>query len=182
MWAERDIPVVDLADARQVVTGIDFDLSYETLRSAATAIRDGARWIATNDDPTFPAETGLWPGAGAIVAALAVAAGTEPEVAGKPHPPMVSLVTARIGADAVVVGDRPETDLALARAGGWKSVLVLTGVTDDPATVPAELAPDHVIESIVDLADLLGRIETCARQKAGQPRWYCGQSPCRVKP
>ncbi len=154
--AERGIPVVDHPDARQVVTGIDFDLSYETLRTASAAIADGARWIATNTDATFPAETGLWPGAGAIVAALAVASGAEPEVAGKPHPPMVSLVGALVGTDAVVVGDRPETDLALAKAGGWTSVLVLSGVTDDPATVPAEFAPDHVVGSLVDVVDLLG--------------------------
>lgn len=154
--AERGIPVVDHADARQMVTGIDFDLSYETLRAASAVIRGGARWIATNTDATFPAETGLWPGAGAIVAALAVAAGTQPEVTGKPHPPMVSLVASRVGADAVVVGDRPETDLALARAGGWASVLVLSGVTDDPAAVPDELAPDHVVGSLVDVVDLLG--------------------------
>jgi ribonucleotide monophosphatase NagD (HAD superfamily) len=55
------------------------------------------------------------------------------------------------------VGDRPETDLALARRAGWYSVLVLSGVTPDPDGVPADLTPDLVVASVADLADIFGQ-------------------------
>jgi glycerol-1-phosphatase len=78
---------------------------------------------------------------------VAVASGVTPEVAGKPHEPMRRLVAERVGAVAVVVGDRPSTDGALARALGARFALVLSGVTAgselghlDPA--PDEVAPD----------------------------------------
>ena len=70
-----------------LVVGVDFSLSYERLSFAAEAVRRGARFVATNRDPIFPAEDHLKAGAGAIVAAVAVAAGREPDVVvGKPEP------------------------------------------------------------------------------------------------
>lgn len=157
----RGIPIVDAPDAAQVVSGIDFGFTYESLTAAATALRGGARWIATNTDATYPVEAGEWPGAGAVVAALATASGRTPEVAGKPHRPMIDLVADRLGAaptHVVVVGDRPETDLALARAAGWTAVLALSGVTRAASDVPADLAPDATIETLGELPALLRRL------------------------
>ncbi len=59
-------------------------------------MRAGARFVATNVDPTYPVAGGLLPGAGALVAAVATASGRAPEVAGKPEPPMVALVRAAL--------------------------------------------------------------------------------------
>jgi 4-nitrophenyl phosphatase len=153
------IPIVDAADAAQLITGIDFAFDYDRLRGAARCARRGARWISTNDDVTFPAEDGLWPGAGAITAAVAAASGVEPEVAGKPHPPMARLL-GELADDGpvIVVGDRPETDLALARTGGWLAVLALSGVTDSAQGLPESLAPDHVVAGLADVPVLLERI------------------------
>ena len=67
-----------------VIVGLDFDLSYDRLRMAVTAVRNGARFIGTNHDPTYPTEHGLWAGGGSIVAAVHVASETEPAFAGKP--------------------------------------------------------------------------------------------------
>jgi HAD superfamily hydrolase (TIGR01450 family) len=157
----RGIPIAEASGAAQVVSGIDFGFTYESLTAAATTLRHGARWIATNTDATYPVEEGEWPGAGAVVAALATASGRTPEVAGKPHRPMIELVADRLGPDpthVVVVGDRPETDLALARAAGWTAVLALSGVTRAASDVPADLSPDATIGTLGELPALLRRL------------------------
>jgi ribonucleotide monophosphatase NagD (HAD superfamily) len=114
----------------------------------------GARLIATNDDPTFPTEAGLWPGAGAILAAVERATGVVAEVAGKPFPPMRRLIHQNLGPGPVwVVGDRPDTDLALATAEpGWRSALVLTGVS---AGQTLDQAPDLVADDLAEVARIL---------------------------
>ena len=150
----RGLEVVTDSDAADtVVVGLDRGVTYARFADAALAIRNGADFVATGTDATYPTPRGLYPGAGALVAAVTVAAGREPSlVCGKPHPPIRSLVRALVGPGPVwVVGDRPETDLAMGKAEGWRTVLVLTGVTADPAEVPPELAPDLVLDSIADL-------------------------------
>ncbi len=145
------------SSANALVVGIDFALDYEKVRLAADIVRRGGLFVATNTDETYPVPEGLWPGAGMVVAAVAAAGGRPPDlVAGKPHPPMVSLIRERAAAaDIIVVGDRPETDLALAHAGGWRSVAVLTGVVSRPSEIPSHLTPDHVLDSVADLLSLV---------------------------
>jgi HAD superfamily hydrolase (TIGR01450 family) len=151
---EAGVPITaDPASAGAVVAGIDLELGYERLRAATTAIREGARFVATNHDPTYPTPAGLWPGAGAIVAALQVASGRSAEIAGKPYEPMRRLIAERAGPGEVwVVGDRIDTDLAMATIEGWTGVLVLTGVT---ATAPDRDPPRHVLGSIRELPELV---------------------------
>lgn len=129
-------------DAGTVVVGLTMELSYERLRDACSALRAGARFVATNLDATFPTPEGPWPGAGSLVAAVEKASDRVAEVAGKPYAPMQELILSRARYRRVwMVGDRPETDLAMARAAGWTAVLVLTGVTASPEGVdpPADL-------------------------------------------
>ncbi len=153
---EREgIPVTLVgSEAGAVVVGLATGLTYDWLREASSAVMRGARLIATNDDPTFPAEDGLWPGAGSIVAAVERATGVQAEVAGKPFPPMRRLLHQHLGPGPVwVVGDRPDTDLALASAEpGWRSVLVLTGVSAGHNLDPA---PDLVVEDLAEVARIL---------------------------
>jgi 4-nitrophenyl phosphatase len=138
-----------------VVVGWDPGFDYEAMKRAADAVRDGAVFIATNDDASFPAPQGLWPGAGAILASIETASGRKAEVMGKPHAPMLDHVGRRLeGCERIaIVGDRPETDLAGAAERGWQTVLVLSGVTtavDAPKVSPR---PDLTIESLADLVD-----------------------------
>ncbi len=116
-----------------LVVGVDFSLNYERLSIAAEAVRRGAQFVATNRDPVFPAEDHLRAGAGAIVAAVAVAAGREPDVVvGKPEPLLFETAAELAGAharDAIVIGDGLLTDIRAAIAVGARSVLMLTGVT-----------------------------------------------------
>ncbi len=125
-----------------VVVGFHREFDFERLDRAAAAVRAGARFVATNLDATYPIAGGLLPGAGALVAAVATAAGRAPEVAGKPDRPTVDLVRARLGTDGVMVGDRPSTDGALADALGWPFALVLSGVTGVEAPPGGEAVPD----------------------------------------
>ena len=135
-----------------VVVGLCRDLSYSLLSGAANAVRNGARFIATNTDPTFPTAEGLAPGAGAIVAAVAAASGFEPEVAGKPHPAMRSLIRNRVGSDVWVIGDRIDTDIKMAGfESAWQSVLVMTGVT----TVDDGAQRDFVADDLNSAVDLV---------------------------
>lgn len=141
--------VVD-GPADAVVVGWNRSFDYELLTRAMRAVRGGGRLIATNADPTYPTPEGPLPGGGSLMAAVAYASGVEAVVAGKPHQPMVDLVTSRVGPVEVMVGDRPDTDGLLARGLGARFALVLTGVTSR-ADLPVEPAPDVVADSLADL-------------------------------
>lgn len=145
--AARGVRTVEEGDADAVVVGFHTDFSYDRLRAAHGALHRGARLLATNDDPTYPTADGPIPGGGAILAAVAAAAGMEPLVAGKPNRPMADLCRRLAGSGPhIVVGDRASTDGAFARALGARFALVLSGVTDAaggrPGPDPDLVAPD----------------------------------------
>jgi 4-nitrophenyl phosphatase len=153
-YAAADAPGAEPVDA--VVVGLHRDFDWERMRIAADSVRAGARFIATNDDATFPTPSGPVPGAGAIVAGIAAASGTQPVVAGKPYGPLADLLRQRLGPDGMVIGDRADTDGRLAGALGWRFGLVLSGVTgrDD---LPVDPEPDVVADDLAGLADALLR-------------------------
>ena len=143
----RGVAVVPAHDhPAAVVVGRSLELDFGQLAAAAGAIRDGARFLATNTDATFPTGHGLEPGAGALVAYLEVGSGRKPEVAGKPHQAAADLLRERFGPAGLVVGDRPDTDGSFARLIGARFALVLSGVTragDLPVSpTPALVEPD----------------------------------------
>ncbi|HXY94105.1 MAG TPA: HAD-IIA family hydrolase [Acidimicrobiia bacterium] len=145
--------------AEAVVVGFHRDFDYDELERTARAVRDGARFVATNMDATYPVPGGLIPGAGSLVAAVATASGREPEVAGKPEAPTVALVHQRLGTTGVMVGDRPSTDGAMADALGWPFALVLSGVTQAVAPPGGESIPSprppYVAADVGELAPQL---------------------------
>lgn len=142
--------------ATAVVVGLDRGLTYRRLTDAVLAVRRGARLIATNDDATYPAQEGQYPGCGAIVAAVERATGVEATVCGKPHSPIQQLIEQRIEHPEVwMVGDRLETDLELAERAGWRKILVLSGVTDTDAVAASATRPHHTISSIAELGEFL---------------------------
>lgn len=144
----------DWRRAEAVVVGVAPALTYESLSEAVSAVRAGARLVATNLDPTYPTEHGLRPGAGAIVAAVETAAERKAEPAGKPFAPIRDLIRQRlVPGEVIVVGDRADTDLAMAVTEGWKAALVLTGVTTSGGEVNPR--PDWVVSTIADLNELL---------------------------
>ncbi len=141
-----------------VVVGIDRAFSYARLAQAQYAILSGARFIATNADATYPAEDRLLPGAGAMVAAIATATGQKPRIIGKPNPQILQPYIERglIQPErTLLVGDRLDTDIALANLLHIPCALVLTGVAtrDEVASAPMEQLPQWVLN---DLSDLFG--------------------------
>ncbi len=150
----RGANVVEDGPADAVVVGFHRDFDYERMRIAATAIRGGARLLATNDDATYPTPDGVIPGGGAILASIVTATGVSPVVAGKPYAALVDLVRARLGPTGVAVGDRADTDGRFARALGYEFALVLSGVTQR-ADLPVDPTPDHIAEDLEHLVRTL---------------------------
>ena len=158
---------VDAPPAAAVVVGFHRSFAFEELDRASRAVREGARFVATNVDATYPVPGGLMPGSGAIAAAVATASGAPPEVAGKPEAPMVALVRERLGDHGVVVGDRPSSDGVLAERLGWPFALVLSGVTAAVAPPGGEAIPDPPPPFVgSDLAALVPAILAAPRDPA----------------
>ncbi|MFJ9399096.1 HAD-IIA family hydrolase [Streptomyces californicus] len=131
---ERGLVPVESADddPAAVVQGYGGpDMAWGRFAEASYAVRRGLPWFASNTDLTIPSARGIAPGNGAAVEVVRIATGAEPQVAGKPLPPMHRETVLRTGAERpLVVGDRLDTDIEGAFNGGVDSLLVLTGVTD----------------------------------------------------
>lgn len=146
---ERDlVPVRALDDGPvAVVQGFAPEVGWRMLAEGTYAVASGLPWVATNVDRTIPTDRGRAPGNGTLVDAVRAATGREPDVAGKPEPPMHREAMLRTGARRpLVVGDRLDTDIEGANASGADSLLVLTGVTDPVELVlaPPALRPTYV--------------------------------------
>jgi 4-nitrophenyl phosphatase len=116
-----------------VVASMDREVTFEKLKRATLLIRGGARFIATNLDPTNPTEEGLLPGTGAMIAALETASETKPQAIGKPEPTMYQLAMEQMGANpetTAAIGDRADTDILGGKRAGITTICVLSGSSD----------------------------------------------------
>jgi phosphoglycolate/pyridoxal phosphate phosphatase family enzyme len=141
-----------------VVVGLDLDFTYAKLRRASDAVRAGAIYIATNADNTLPHETGMQPGAGSIVAAISAASGKTPIVVGKPQTLMMLKGVEQLGVaagEAVMVGDRLDTDILAGHRAGLKTAMVLTGVSQREDLAAAEVLPDYIFADLPALTQAL---------------------------
>jgi 4-nitrophenyl phosphatase len=144
-----------------VIAGLDPAFDYRRLAAASSAIRAGARFIATNADLLYPTAAGFLPGAGSIIAALRASGGVEPLVIGKPQPGIFQAILERAGIEpphALAIGDNPDSDMVAAHRAGIASILVLTGIADAAAaaTLSGERRPGRVARDPADVAELLG--------------------------
>lgn len=158
------------ADA--VVVGWHQTFDFERMRRAADAARRGARFVATNLDPTYPGANGLLPGAGSIVAAVATAAGRAPEVAGKPEAPMAALVRERYGQPVVMIGDRPSTDGDFATVLDCPFGLVLSGIVGADGEEHVPEPPPRFVAT--DLGQLVPQLVEAFGADSG---WASGPAP-----
>src|SRR4029453_14248214 len=121
------VPMDRFREAQVVVVGRDPDFTYDRLTSAARAIAGGAPFLTPNLDPRLPLEDGdFLPGCGAVVEAVAAAAGARPIVVGKPEPPLFELALSRMGVTAdtaAMVGDSVDSDIRGARRVGMTAIL-----------------------------------------------------------
>ncbi|HEX5323057.1 MAG TPA: HAD-IIA family hydrolase [Capsulimonadaceae bacterium] len=142
-----------------VVVGIDRQFNYEKLRFAHAAITRGhAQYIATNLDATFPMEEGEIPGGGSIAASITTSTSRQPFVVGKPQPYALQAILDDAGVSpgqAILVGDRLDTDIAAGNNLGVPTVLVLTGVTTRSMAdeAPSLWRPTRIIGKLGDLLE-----------------------------
>ncbi len=151
--SQAGFPLTD--DPREidiVVACFDRTFDYRKLQIAFDAIRAGARFIATNRDAYCPTPEGGLPDCGAVIAAIEACTGHRvEEVVGKPSAIMGRVLSERLRVppiDSLIVGDRLETDMAMGRASGMATAVVLTGVTTREAALAADPQPDFILERI----------------------------------
>ncbi len=138
--------------ARAVIVGLDIHATYEKLKTAFRCILAGAQFIATNIDATFPAADGFNPGAGSLVAALEHSTGQSALVMGKPESAIFEVAVSRLGCapqEALMIGDRLDTDIAGAQRAGLRTALVLTGVSRREEV--KSIVPDIICETLGEL-------------------------------
>jgi glycerol 3-phosphatase-2 len=149
----------DLASrADLVIVGGTDDLVFADLRDAVLALRRGADFLATGRDPTYPMPEGLWPGTGAIVAAVEYASDRTAKIVGKPEPQLFLTALDRLGeGPTLVVGDRLDSDVAAAARARLDAALVLTGGTSaEEARVAGDPRPVAVAASLGALVRAAG--------------------------
>ena len=144
--------------ADYVVCGMDRELTWHKLATAALNINAGAKFIGTNPDTSLPTELGFTHGNGAILAALQAATGVAPTIIGKPEPLMYQQALALLGvepAETMAIGDRLETDILGAVRAGIRSLMVLTGVSSEEDLKISDYQPDWVMQDILELTEAL---------------------------
>jgi 5'-nucleotidase len=146
--------VLSDSDPDYVVLGETRTYSFEAITRAIRLINGGARFIATNPDPTGPSHEGALPATGAVAALISRATGAEPYYIGKPNPLMMrSALNAVDGhsESTVMIGDRMDTDVKAGLEAGMETILVLTGVTTKDEVGRFPYLPSRVVDSIADL-------------------------------
>ena len=141
-------------DPDYVVLGETRTYSFETLTQAVRLIHGGARFIATNPDPTGPSPDGPLPATGSVGALISRATGVAPYYVGKPNPLMMRSALNALSAHSettVMVGDRMDTDIVAGLEAGLQTVLVLTGVTTREEAGRFPYTASRIVDSVADL-------------------------------
>jgi NagD protein len=134
-----------------VVVGDTQNYDHQRITQAARLVLEGARFIATNPDVTGPTEAGIVPATGALVALIEKATGRQAYFVGKPNPLMMRTALHQMrehSENAVIVGDRMDTDVIAGIESGMETVLVLTGVTRREDIDRYPYRPARIAESI----------------------------------
>jgi NagD protein len=143
-------------DPDYVVLGETRAYSQQAITRAIRLITAGARFIATNPDPTGPAPAGPQPATGAVAALIATATGVRPYFVGKPNPLMMGQALRAIDAHSqttVMIGDRMDTDIVAGIEAGLQTILVLTGSTTRKEAQRYPFQPSRIVDSVADLID-----------------------------
>lgn len=141
-------------DPDYVVLGETRTYSFERITTAIRLIEQGARFIATNPDPTGPSPEGSLPATGSVAALITQATGVQPYFVGKPNPLMMRTALNKVGAhseSAAMIGDRMDTDVLSGLEAGMRTILVLTGVATRADVERHPFRPTRVVDSVADL-------------------------------
>jgi NagD protein len=143
-------------DPDYVVLGETRTYSFERITQAIRLIGEGARFIATNPDPTGPSPSGPLPATGSVAALITKATGVEPYFVGKPNPLMMRSALNALEAHSettAMIGDRMDTDIVAGLEAGLETILVLSGVTTAAETERFPYRPSRIVDSVADLID-----------------------------
>ena len=157
---EKGFEIAD-KDVEYVIVSFDRQFTYAKLKVACNLIYGGAQFIATNPDQGLATPGGIYPGTGAIVAAVQAGSRTEPKVIGKPEPLILETAAQRLGvapADVLAIGDNMDTDIPSGASAGMQTALILTGISTRADIESSPVKPDHVAENYVELTEILERI------------------------
>lgn len=144
-----------------VVLGETRTYSFEAITRAIRLINDGARFIATNPDPSGPSAQGMLPATGSVAALISTATGRQPYFIGKPNPLMMRSALNRIEAHSettVMIGDRMDTDIISGLEAGLRTILVATGATERHQVQDFPYRPTMVVDSIADVVPMVGQM------------------------
>jgi NagD protein len=145
-------------DPDYVVLGETRTYSFEAITRAIRLIEKGARFIATNPDPSGPSPAGTLPATGSVAALISTATSRQPYYIGKPNPLMMRSALNRLDAHSettLMVGDRMDTDIISGLEAGLRTVLVLTGSTSRQQIEHFPYRPTRVVDSVADLVALV---------------------------
>jgi NagD protein len=137
-----------------VVLGETFNYSFQLITQAVRFIVDGAHFVATNSDPTGPAEDGLLPACGAMAALIQRATSVNPFFIGKPNPFMMRSALNYLGVhseNTVMIGDRMDTDIIAGVESGMETYLVLSGITQKETIFRFPYQPGKIFDSVADI-------------------------------
>jgi NagD protein len=143
-------------DPDYVVIGETRTYSFERITQAIRLIAQGARFIATNPDPTGPSPDGPTPATGSVAALISRATGVDPYFVGKPNPLMMRSALNAIDAHsetAAMIGDRMDTDIVSGLEAGMHTILVLTGITSREDAERYPYRPSQIVDSVADLIE-----------------------------
>jgi NagD protein len=146
-------------DPDYVVLGETRVYSFGRITQAIRLIANGARFIATNPDPSGPSQEGPLPATGAVAALISRATDVEPYFVGKPNPLMMRSALNAIDAHSettAMIGDRMDTDVVSGLEAGLHTVLVLSGVTTPETADRFPYRPSSIVDSVADLVEELG--------------------------
>ncbi|MGN1349808.1 MAG: HAD-IIA family hydrolase [Anaerovoracaceae bacterium] len=153
--ALRDVGIrMNDTDPDYVVIGEGKDYSLETLTKAVNFVMKGARLIGANSDVSGPVENGIAPSCGALVAPIEIATGKQAYFCGKPNPLMMRTGLRLLGChseDAVIIGDRMDTDIVAGTESGIATVLVLSGISDESTPLKYAYQPTVVLPGVGDI-------------------------------
>jgi NagD protein len=138
-----------------VVLGETHAYNFEMIKKAIRLIHDhGARFIATNPDPSGPSEGGLVPACGAMAALIEKASGVAPFYVGKPNALMMRTALNYLNVhseNTIMVGDRMDTDIVAGVTSGMETILVLSGVTAEEDVGKYPYLPTHIKQSVAEI-------------------------------
>ena len=151
----------DWEDVEVVVVGWDKHFNFEKMKYATLAIRDGADFIGTNPDNTYPSKEGIIPGAGAIISSIETASEVNPTIIGKPNPWMFEEMKIKNKEKTIIIGDRLDTDIKFGKNIGIFTGLVLSGISkkEDLKEISKSNRPDFVFDNAKELYEKLRKDE-----------------------